>query len=717
MTSILHKIKFKPSILTQILFYCLGVFAASAILTSYYSYKQNEESFIRISKELVDKTSKRLISNSMAFLVKSKTVAVVGDNFITTQADISTDNHKLLEYMFDSLDTYPHISSIYVGDQQGNFIQARRIEKDAIYRTKYKTLIPKNVKYALRVISTKEGTRQSRWSYLSGVREVIDEETIPSPEYDPRGRGWYNLAKTNIDFTWSDIYIFNSTREPGITAAQPIMENNKLLCVFAVDIEMKKIGEFLKLSKINADDVSIIFNRKGEIISHSNINNTIVQHQGQLRTMLINDLSDIRLSRLFNDFTHKGRTHTTFDYNDRRFISFVTPFPKDIGKEWFYGLAVPISVFIGELEQTQREILFITLLLVGLFSVLLFFLARKISRPIQELAQEAEKIEQFDLEERPLEKTSIREILRLQNSLSSAKKNIRMFTQFLPKNLVRKFMLQNKDLKIGGVEKKLALFFSDIEGFTKISEKYTPDMLANHLSEYFEEVTHILTQNNATIDKYIGDAVMAFWGAPQADKNAAVNACRSALYIQNRLFHLNKKWKSEGKLPLKTRIGLHLGDVIVGNIGSSDRINYTVIGDNVNLSARLEGLNKAYDTQILISHDMYEAVQKDMVAHPVDFVAVKGKKKGVKVYTLLGQKKGDPVLIAENKVAYFSEEFTKAFDFYINRNWTEALRILQDLRETYGNLKMLCLYIERCQEFKKSPPPQDWTGVVVMTEK
>lgn len=345
-------------------------------------------------------------------------------------------------------------------------------------------------------------------------------------------------------------------------------------------------------------------------------------------------------------------------------------------------------------------------------------LARKISNPIEKLAQDAESIQKFDLKvDENTKPSAIREIGALQASLASARQNIGMFTHFVPKNLVKKMVQRNKPLKIGGMEKKLTLFFSDIADFTTISEKYSPDLLATHLSEYFEELTGILTKNDATIDKYIGDAIMAFWGAPTPDKNHYVKACRSALYITYHLHHLNKKWAEEKKNPLNTRIGLHYGDVIVGNIGSSDRMNYTVIGDNVNLAARLEGLNKLYDTNILISEDLYDVVKKHMITRVVDMVAVKGKEKSVKIYELLGEKKGDPILIPDQNTIDFANDFNKAFDFYINRNWKESLDIFKDLKHRFGDRKDINLYIKRCQTLLKFPPDKDWNGVFKLNEK
>ncbi|MCX7343546.1 MAG: adenylate/guanylate cyclase domain-containing protein, partial [Proteobacteria bacterium] len=291
------------------------------------------------------------------------------------------------------------------------------------------------------------------------------------------------------------------------------------------------------------------------------------------------------------------------------------------------------------------------------------------------------------------------------------------FAKFVPKNLVKKLLDKGIEVKIGGTKKQLTIVFSDIANFTAISESYPAEKLVLHLSEYFEEMTEILCKHNGTVDKYIGDAIMAFWGAPHADANHSVHCCVSALLCQRRLLDLNRKWIYEKKPQLLTRIGIHTGEAIVGNIGSSERMNYTILGDSVNLAARLEGTNKLYGTNIIVSDATVKHLHDHAVVRPLDIVAVKGKQEGVPIYELVALKNADPLVLPSDNQVKFCGEFTKGFRYYLEQRWDEAINIFQNLQLDYGRDEPCDMYIKRCEEYKKAPPPKDWDGVYHLESK
>ncbi len=347
----------------------------------------------------------------------------------------------------------------------------------------------------------------------------------------------------------------------------------------------------------------------------------------------------------------------------------------------------------------------------------IIFLARRISKPIIQLAEEANKIKNFDLTGTVQIKSDIYEIKILHEAIVSMRQNIRAFSKFIPKVLVGKLLKSNQEIRVGGRTQRTTFFFTDIEGFTTICETYPADKLSVHLSEYFEEVTGIIFKYNGTIDKYIGDAVMAFWGAPVKDKDQSLNACKAALAIQKRLSDLNQQWAAQEKPVLNTRIGIHIGDAIVGNMGSSDRINYTAMGDAVNLAARLEGTNKFYHTNIIISEDTHKEIGDNCLVRPLDIVAVKGKNEGIQIYELVGITQGEPTLLPSKNQTAFCALFTKGYQLYTERRWEEAIEAFQTIQQKFGEDYTASLYVKRCKEFKKNPPPQDWNGVIALKEK
>jgi adenylate cyclase len=221
------------------------------------------------------------------------------------------------------------------------------------------------------------------------------------------------------------------------------------------------------------------------------------------------------------------------------------------------------------------------------------------------------------------------------------KKYIRQtFSKFVSKSVVDELLKDPDKLKLGGEKKILTVLFSDIRGFTTISERLTPEALVEHLNEYLQAMTDIVFKYLGTLDKYVGDEIMAFWGAPIPQDDHAVLAARAAVEMMHVLDGLNKKWATEGKPELHIGIGLNTGDMVVGNMGSSSRMDYTLMGDNVNLGARLEGTNKIYNTGIIISEATYEYVKEHIIARELDLIRVKGKELPVKIYELVDIKEG-----------------------------------------------------------------------------
>jgi len=188
-----------------------------------------------------------------------------------------------------------------------------------------------------------------------------------------------------------------------------------------------------------------------------------------------------------------------------------------------------------------------------------------------------------------------------------------------------------------GIEQRfMTIFFSDVEGFTAIAEHLSPQELSDQASRYFESVTSAVVQERGTIDKFIGDSVMAFWGAPTAVDDPVFRACTAALRARHRMKVLNAQWAGEGRRQMRVRFGLHCDDVVVGNVGSLDRLSYTVMGDGVNVASRIEGLNKQFGTSICISESVFKCVADRVDARPLGRIPVKGRESEIMVYELLG---------------------------------------------------------------------------------
>jgi adenylate cyclase len=259
--------------------------------------------------------------------------------------------------------------------------------------------------------------------------------------------------------------------------------------------------------------------------------------------------------------------------------------------------------------------------------------------------------------------------------------------------------------------KDLTIMFSDIRSFTTISEGLTPDELVQLLNEYLGEMTEILFEHWGTLDKYIGDAIMGFWGSPYPQEDHAIRACGAALRMGERLDELNEKWSAEGKRTLKIGVGLNSGPVNVGNMGSDKRFAWTVMGDHVNLASRLEGQTKDYGVRVIISENTYAQVKDAFVAREIDRIKVKGKTQPVSIYELMG------FIIDQDRYVELMNLFASALDAYRRMEWQEAMDKFEELLTVYPGDGPSTALLHRCHHFMVDAPEAGWDGVYEMKTK
>ncbi len=379
---------------------------------------------------------------------------------------------------------------------------------------------------------------------------------------------------------------------------------------------------------------------------------------------------------------------------------------------WLIGMVIPEDDVLSGVKRHIRVSLVIAAGVL-LFALLLSVLtSAQVAKPLEALARDAEAIGRLELQPRPSGHSIILEVDRLACAMEDMKTSLRSFRRYVPADLVAKLMRSGQEADLGGERRRLTIYFSDIAGFTSISEAMEPEQLVEHLGEYLQALSEQIQATGGTVDKYIGDAIMAFWGAPQEMPENALAACRAAIRNQQILAQLREKWKVEGKPAFFARIGINTGEVVVGNIGSAARLNYTVIGDAVNLASRLEGLNKYYGTATMISEATYEEAKAHIIARPLDWVSVKGKKNGVLVYELLG-------LLGETAAALvqMAETFGRALQDYRRQEWDEASRGFEQVLARCPDDLPAKEMLRRCGAYRATPPGSAWDGVHHMESK
>jgi adenylate cyclase len=384
-----------------------------------------------------------------------------------------------------------------------------------------------------------------------------------------------------------------------------------------------------------------------------------------------------------------------FDANGRRQL--VTFRYLEGTQGWRVGVLVPEAHYTAPLARTRDRFLLAALALIVLVVAAGALLLRSVERGLTRVVQSTARMEAFDF--RPAETGApFRDLQQVQQRLERAKTALRAMGLYVPIDLVRMLYASGREPILGGELVDVSLMFTDVKDFTTLAEGLTPDELGALLGLYLEAMTRAVHDTAGTVDKYIGDAVMAFWNAPLPVAEHARRACEAALLCQKAAAALFASAAWGGRAPLLTRFGLHRDTVMVGHFGAPDRMSYTAMGDGVNLASRLEGLNKQYGTTILVTDAVRQAAGDAFCFRLVDVVAVKGRRAGVRIHELLGEAGPRPEVVAA---------YEDAFAEYQRHRFAEAARALEALG---GDGPSEVLH-RRCLRLAAAPPPADWNGV------
>ncbi|MCF7806185.1 MAG: hypothetical protein K9M13_00785, partial [Simkaniaceae bacterium] len=559
------------------------------------------------------------------------------------------------------------------------------------YNKSPNTPLPKQATLALQFLSRNSKRTINHWMYFDNNLNQVAEEFPSEIEYNPHVRSWYQNAIKTPGLHWSDVYLFYPSEVPGITASKAIYrEDGSLIGVVAADLSFLLLSNFLKQLQIGKTGKVFIVNHKNQIVLPE-INDKELKSKEQ---QLVNDSLVL--------FAKENEANFTYEANDITYLSHINILKNFFGQNGKMVLVVPLKEYFVDFIDMQNHILIFSIVVLLIAILFIFIFSARISRPIMKLTEEIAKICKFDLSSEVRVKSNIKEIFIMDNAIASLRAAVRSFARYVPKEVVRNLIEKGKDIELGGEKKELTIMFSDIKDFTAISEQISIDDLTHLLEEYFDSLTHIILDHKGTIDKYIGDCVMSFWGAPIDLPDQAHLACESALYSRNAIQAFNKKRREEGKPEFHTRFGINTGHVIVGNIGTHERMNYTAIGDPINTSYRLQLIDKDYHTIIMISESVKAKINERFLIRPIDIVAFKGKAEKTKIYELMGCE--DPKhsnIVSSDRDRELAKEFTKAYDLYAANQMEEALALFKQIYETYPEDHPTEIYIKRIESILK----------------
>ena len=380
--------------------------------------------------------------------------------------------------------------------------------------------------------------------------------------------------------------------------------------------------------------------------------------------------------------------------------------------DWIIGVCVNRDLAYASVIKSLRITIWVLALLV-IVSVFISIKNSKImSKPLERMSKDVIEIGKGNIVFTSDSKLLVKEMIDLKDGIEKMKSGLLSFRKYIPYKVVNQVLASRKTAEPFAEKKELSIFFSDLENFTTISESLEPDKLVKLIGDHLAMCTNIIQSLDGTVDKYIGDSVMAFWNAPEDCENYQLKACQAALACQEQMVLFNARNKAEGLPYLKMRIGISTGSVFVGNIGSNDRLNYTAVGDTVNLASRLEGTNKTYKTSILISDKTEAGIRGKILNRPVDKVAVKGKANAILIHEVLtlGQDE-TPEL---RKIIDLT---VLGFEHYLAQRFQQAIDCYQQILGFNKDDQLALFYIQRCKGFLVFPPPSDWDGVHISNSK
>ncbi|MBL8682293.1 MAG: adenylate/guanylate cyclase domain-containing protein [Myxococcales bacterium] len=599
------------------------------------------------------------------------------------------------------LRAHPGFTWVSYGDEHGEFSGAFRAEPGRV-RFNH-SVIGEDGRTTLEEHDLREDGSRPRHTHLFNTG------------YDPRRRPWYAAAQGASVHAWTAPYIFFNRHVPGISCVRALRAGAQVRGVYSVDFELDALSRFVSQLKPSPNSVVFVFTREGEVVAHPTL--SVVSAGAEPRLVRLSDVRDAELAAFRSalgarDVDADGHRHFRFASGSRPFLGSVARLPIEGSLEWRVGVLAPESDFMGDLERENRATLAFGAASVVVAVLLGLWLASRVSRPVAELREEMERVGEFTLEERPEVRSVFAEIDAMGKALAQMKSGLASFARFVPRDVVRKMLASGREAELGGEVRTLTVVFSDLAGFTTLAESMEPDALVRTLGGYLEAMTDNLTEGGGTVDKYIGDGIMSFWNAPLEDNDHATRACLAALTCQRALVELAKDRDHAWVASTKTRFGIATGPVVVGNVGTPERMNYTAMGDAVNLSARLESLNKQYGTTLMVAESTVVLLGDAVLVRPIDVVAVQGKQIGVKVYELLASSAS-----ATDEQRGLARLCETALERYLQRDFRGAISSWRAALELVPMDPVAKLMLARAESYLADPPPDEWNGVYVAKGK
>lgn len=612
----------------------------SVVLITYVNFYYYQRYLVQATQDIFSQASRNVINKMQQIFTPARSIIEMLDEGRELTQPKSLEEVGDYLYAVSTITSRysTQISAVFIGYEDGSFVSIDRTPpvKSEQLADIPKSLHPETFKL---IIDRHDPNKQDiRWYYRYQGKWVRGKDRIqPLEKYDPRKRPWYKKAVAQKKFVWTDIYEFAlPSNMLGITAAKqtPL---HKQTGVLGVDIELNDIVDYLKKLQFSENSYAFMLDAQSQnLISHPELKRYFELKKPSLDFIHFDNKSDLILKNKLNAFNTVEHLSNP-EESDRPYLGFKTKLTESLGLDAVLYLGAPVDDFTQVARQIVDLNFKLTIVICILMVMVGFFTSRYITNPIQRIVKNLEEIRAINfgkIEDVCKIHSPIIEIDNLSAATELMHNSLQSFQRYVPIELIRQLVELNKPLIPGGDRAEITILFTDIANFTTIAESSSEDELVSNLSEYLSQITHIIKKHGGIVDKFIGDAVMAIWGAPVPDPAHTRHACLAIHECSLAIHDLNTRWATEGKPAYYTRFGLHRGVAFVGNLGTEERMNYTALGDVVNIAARLEALNKTYASQILVSQEVVMAAGNGFEFIKKGEVTVKGKTKEVTVYEM-----------------------------------------------------------------------------------
>jgi adenylate cyclase len=694
----------------------LTVFTALTIFL--VSYGGSRRSLMELTDNMTDEVAKGIVGKTHT-LFDSAERATSELNFLIGSGILNaTDGEALMRAAAAFIRDNEGFTSVDIGLPSGDKYKAERMPDDSISRRCY----VRDATSVHMLWSHDNPAYNDDPAFRNSVKDL-------AKGYDARKRPWWKAAITKDGVAWTDMYVSGLRKQFVYSCVAPIYNaKHELLAVTSIDINVVTLSEFLGTLQILKHGKAFILNDKHQVIAvpiaKAEDLNQLVRHNpadkdNPYELYPLAELPEVNIRKAVELFLLRqatGESTDHFEYagaDGSAVICRMLRFPYKNDTQFAVGIIIPESDILAGVNKRSR----IIVAGIGGFTLLALLLgltiSKAMSRSLTVLAGEVDKVGRLDLSSDVVVRSRFLEVHNIAAAVTGMRSALRSFKKYVPADLVLELHALRKEAVLEGERREVTAFFSDIADFTRIAESLSAEALVENLGAYFETASTAIHDCHGTVDKYIGDCVMAFWGAPIVREDHAVLACQAALDCQERLDALRERFRAAGHPVFETRIGLHTGEVIVGNIGSPSRMNYTIVGDGVNLASRLEGLNKTYGTRILVSEACFARTGDLFVARRLDCVAVKGKARGVTMYELIGRAGA----VDEARLTAVAR-YEEGLDAYLARRFAQAETLFREVFAASGETDLAAsLMAGRCRAYRDQELPADWDGVYYAMEK